>query len=91
MHNFRWKWIGYYVISNLLLAAGHFVLMWAVLQAQEIEVAAAEFFAFALAAAAGTFILAVIFGYEFSKSLHSKLQDITAGVKTLAYGDLSFR
>lgn len=91
MQNFRWKWIGYYAFSNLVIVAGCFVLLWVVLQILEIELGAVEYLVFALAATCCAVALAVVFGYQFSRSLHAKLGEITVGVKTLAYGDLSYR
>lgn len=49
MHNFRWKWIGYYTFSNLLIAAGCCILMWIALQVLDIEIAAVEYLAYAAA------------------------------------------
>lgn len=91
MHNFRWKWIGYYTFSNLLIAAGCCILMWIALQVLDIEIAAVEYLAYAAAICLAAVGLAAVFGYLYSKRLHSRISEISYGVKALAYGDLNYR
>ena len=91
MQNFRWKWIGYYTFSNLLIAAGCCILMWIALQVLDIEIAAVEYLAYAAAICLAAVGLAAVFGYLYSKRLHSRISEISYGVKALAYGDLNYR
>lgn len=91
MYNFRWKWIGYYTFSNLLIAAGSCILMWIALQVLNIDVSAVVYLTYAAAICMVAVGLAAVFGYFYSKRLHSKLAEFSFGVKALAYGDLNYR
>lgn len=91
MLNIRWKWIGYYTYSSLLTTFICLAVFWVTLNYLNITVPVnISAFVFLITVIASV-ICGLIFGFQFSKTLRNKLEEVTVGVKTLAYGNLSFR
>ena len=91
MQNFRWKWIGYYAFGSAVIVSFCLVMVGVTLNFHNINLEPGAMVTLVLAAVTTAVVAGAIFGFQFSRSLHNKINEITLGVKTLAYGDLSFR
>lgn len=91
MFNFRWKWIGYHTYSNLFTVVLCLIIVWIASLNLGIVFPANTIIIMSLSASVIAIILGLVFGFQFSKNLRNKLDEISIGVKTLAYGNLNFR
>lgn len=91
MQNFRWKWIGYYAFSSAVIASVSLAMVAITVVLYEFKLEPVNLAVLVLSAVTAAVVIGVIFGFLFSRSLHSKLNEIILGVKKLTYGDLSYR
>ncbi len=90
MSNLRWKWIGYHIYSNLLTLGLTLVLLLVFFWASG-EIPLSSLVQFVLVSMVGATLLGAICGFKFSKNLRNRLEEISIGAKTLAYGNLNYR
>lgn len=91
MLSLRWKWIGYHAYSSVFVAGFSLFISWLGLLYFDVSLQATEIVIISLVVMTGSIILGLIFGFQFSKNLRNKLEEVTIGVRALAYGDLDFR
>ncbi len=92
MGNLRWKWIGYHIYSNLLTVV--FILLYvffSVFVTEDINLSLDYLSRLVFFSLVSSSILGLLCGFSFSKNIRNRLQEVTVGVKNLAFGNLRYR
>lgn len=90
--NLRWKWIIYHVYSNLLTAAIVLAVTLAMISSLAgVKITYNMIISLSSLAMLASVLLGVICGFNFSRNLRHRLEEVSAGAKNLAYGNLKYR
>ncbi len=92
MSKLRWKWIGYHIYSNILTLAFIAVVLYLVIPSETLQTVSwsTALTAFAVTAA-GSIVLGIGCGFNFTRNIRSRLEEVSVGAKNLAYGNLKYR
>ncbi len=91
MTNLRWKWISFHIYSNLTALIFILMLLAFMFWSQITQLSIDQIIYFIFVGLTGSVFLGLMCGFKFSKNMRNRLEEITIGAKSLAYGNLTYR
>ena len=86
MSKLRWKWIGYHAYSNLLtLLLTAVVLYFVIPPSAWGDIPMFTWTKIVLVVVLGSVALGVICGFNFTRNIRNRLEEVSVGAKNLAY------
>ena len=92
MSKLRWKWIGYHIYSNALTLVVTGLILYIVIPSETLNaVSLGTALTAVVLTAAASIVLGVGCGFNFTRNIRSRLEEVTVGAKNLAFGNLKYR